>query len=62
VAAEILRKKLPVTVVTDEKNAEFVLTGSSLKADDHWYSTVFNGKDKNEGNVRLLNVKDNILI
>ena len=60
--AEILRKKLPVTVVTDEKNAEFVLTGSSLKADDHWYSTVFNGKDKNEGNVRLLNVKDNILI
>ena len=43
--AEILKKKLPVTVVTDEKDAELVLTGSSLKADDHWYSTVFNGKD-----------------
>jgi len=46
VAAEILKKKLPITVVTDEKDAEFVLTGGSQKADDHWYNTVFNGKDK----------------
>ena len=62
VAAEILKKKLPITVVTDEKDAEFVLTGGSQKADDHWYNTVFNGKDKNEGNVRLLNVKDKTLV
>ncbi len=62
VAAEILKKKLPITVVTDEKDAEFVLTGGSQKADDHWYNTVFNGKDKNEGNVRLLNVKEKTLV
>ena len=62
VAAEILKKKLPITVVTDEKDADFVLTGGSQKADDHWYNTVFNGKDKNEGNVKLLNVKDKTLV
>src|SRR6266478_7862609 len=62
VAAEILKKKLPVTAVTDEKDAEFVLTGGSQKADDHWYNTVFNGKDKNEGNVRLLNLKEKTLV
>jgi hypothetical protein len=62
VDAEILKKKLPVTVMTDEKDAQLILTGSSLKADDQWYSTVFNGKDRNEGNIRLLNIKDNILI
>ena len=62
VAAEILKKKLPITVVTDEKDAEFVLTGGSQKADDHWYNTVFNGKDKNEGNVRLLNLKEKTLV
>ncbi len=62
VAAEILKKKLPITVVTDEKDAEFVLTGGSQKADDHWYNSVFNGKDKNEGNVRLLNLKEKTLV
>lgn len=34
-----------------------MLSGASLKADDRWYNVVFGGKDKNEGNVRLLNVK-----
>jgi len=62
VAAEILKKKLPITVVTDEKDAEFVLTGGSQKADDHWYNSVVNGKDKNEGNVRLLNLKEKTLV
>lgn len=62
IAPEILKKKIPVTVVTEESAAEYILTGGSLKADDHWYNTVFNGKDKNEGNVRLLSVKDKTLV
>src|SRR5690242_5047487 len=57
IASEIIKGKLPITVVTDEKDAEYVLVGASLKADDKWYHVVFGGKDKNEGNVRLLNVK-----
>jgi hypothetical protein len=57
IATEIIKQKIPVKVVMEEKGAEYVLVGASLKADDHWYNTVFNGKDKNEGNVRLLEVK-----
>ena len=62
IAAEILKQKLPVVVVTDEVSAEYVLAGGSLKADDHWYNTVFGGKDKNEGNVKLISVKDKAVI
>jgi hypothetical protein len=62
IASEIIKQKLPVKVVTDEKDADFVMVGASLKADDHWYNTVFNGKDKNEGNVRILNVKEKTLV
>lgn len=61
-AAEIIKKKLPVTIVTEESEAEYILVGSSVKGDDKWYHTVFGGKDKNEGNVRLLSVKDKTLV
>src|SRR5579862_5186820 len=57
IATEVVKQKIPVSVVTDEKDADYVLVGASLKADDHWYNTVFGGKDKNEGNVRVLEVK-----
>jgi hypothetical protein len=57
IAPEIVKQKLPLLVVTDEKEADFVLVGGSIKADDKWYNTVFGGKDKNEGNVRLVDVK-----
>lgn len=56
-AAEIIKKKIPMIVVTVEDQADYILSGASLKADDRWYNTVFGGKDKNEGNVRLLDVK-----
>ena len=62
IASEIIKKKLPITVVTDEKDAEYVLAGASIKADDKWYHTVFGGKDKNEGNVKLLSVKDKSMV
>jgi hypothetical protein len=55
-APEIIKKKVPFVLVTEEKDAEFVLTGTSLKEDDKWYHVVFGGKDKNEGNVQLINV------
>jgi hypothetical protein len=61
-AAEIIKKKLPVIVVTEEKDAEFILTGASIKGDDKWYHTVFGGKDKNEGSVQLISVKDKTLV
>ncbi len=62
IAPEIIKKKLPLVVVTEEKDAEYVLTGASIKADDKWYHTIFGGKDKNEGNVRLLSMKDHQMV
>lgn len=62
IAPEIMKKKLPLVVVLDEKDADFILTGASIKADDKWYNTVFGGKDKNEGNVQLISVKDRQLV
>ena len=62
ISAEIIKRKMAVTLTTDENSADYVLTGTSIKADDKWYHTVFGGKDKNEGNVTLINVKEKRVI
>ena len=62
IAPEIIKKKIPLVIVTEEKDADFILTGASIKADDKWYHTVFGGKDKNEGNVQLISVKDKQMV
>ena len=62
IAAEIIKQKVPVVVVTEEKDAEYILTGASIKGDDKWYHTVFGGKDKNEGSVQLISVKEKTLV
>jgi hypothetical protein len=62
ITTEIIKKKLPVTIVTEDKDADYVLVGSSIRGDDKWYHTVFGGKDKNEGNVQLLSVKDKTVV
>jgi hypothetical protein len=62
IATEIIKQKVPVAVVTDENDADYVLAGASIKADDKWYHTVFGGKDKNEGNVKLLSVKEKRMV
>jgi hypothetical protein len=49
IAAEIVKKKLPVVIVTERKNADYVLVGSFIKGDDN-------------GSVQLLNVKDKTLV
>lgn len=62
IAAEIIKQKVPLVVATDEKDADYILTGASIKADDHWYNSVWGGKDKNEGNVRLLDVREKRMV
>ena len=62
IAPEIIKKKVPLVVVTEERDAEYILTGASIKADDKWYHVIFGGKDKNEGNVRLISVKDHQMV
>jgi hypothetical protein len=62
IAAEILKQKLPVVVTTDEAEADYILTGGTLAADNKWYHTVFGGKDKYEGNIRLVSVAEKRLV
>jgi hypothetical protein len=61
IAAEILKQKVPVLVVTDEANADYILAGGSVKA-DHWYNSVFGGENRNEGGVKLMSVKDKAIV
>jgi len=62
IAAEFVKQNIPVVVVTDETAADFILAGSSQTQDNKWFNTIFGGKDKNEGNVRLLSVADHTLV
>ena len=63
IASQIAKKKLPVVIVTDEKEAEYVISGAALKGDNKWYHSVFgSGKDKNEGNIQVVSVKDRTVI
>jgi hypothetical protein len=62
IAAEIVKKKLPVVVVTERKNAEYILAGSFVKGDGKWNRTALGLTDKNQGSVQLINVKDKTLV
>jgi hypothetical protein len=62
ISAEIIKQKLPLSITTDENSADYVLTGTSIKADDRWYHVVFGGKDKNEGNVTLISTKQKTVV
>jgi hypothetical protein len=62
IAAEIVKKKLPIVVVTEKKKADYILAGSFKKGDDKWYHTAFGVTDKNEGSVQLINVKNKTMV
>ncbi len=62
IAAEIVKKKLPVVMVTERKNAEYILAGSFIKGDDKRNRTALGVTDKNQGSVQLLNLKDKTLV
>lgn len=63
IASEITKKKLPVIVVLQETEADYIISGATLKGDDKWYQTVLGtAKDKNEGSIQVVSVKDRALI
>lgn len=65
ISAEILKRKLPLVVVTDERAADFIITGSTNKGVHKWYDTVFGSgyeRDRNQGNMRVIRVKDRTVV
>jgi hypothetical protein len=61
-ATEIMKKKLPLVVVTEKKKADYILAGSFIKSDEKWHHTALGVTDQNEGSVRLINVKTKTLV
>ena len=61
-AAEILKQKVPFVVVSDDKQADLVMTGMNVKEDDHWYNAAWGGKDKNEGSVRVVQIQNKAMV
>jgi hypothetical protein len=63
IAAEIVKKKLPIVVVIQEEDADYIIAGASIKGDDKWFHSVFGtGKDKNEANIQVISVKDKTVV
>ncbi|HEY5885188.1 MAG TPA: hypothetical protein VIT88_10905 [Pyrinomonadaceae bacterium] len=62
IAAELVKKKLPIVVVIDDKDADFIIAGASVKGDDKWFHSVFGGKDKNEANIQVISVKTKTVV
>jgi hypothetical protein len=61
-SAEIMKQKLPLTVVTSDAQADYIMAGLSVKQDDHWYNAAWGGKDKNEGSVKLIGVQSKAIV
>lgn len=54
-----LRNKLPITVVLEEENADFVIAGASVKGPNKWSDTVFGvERDRTQGSFKLIRVAD----
>ena len=62
IPAELMKRKVPFTIVTEEAAAEYILTGVALEGDNKWYHTVFGGKDKQEGSVQLVGVESKTVV
>ena len=63
IAVEIIKQGFPMRVVIEEKAAQFIITGLSVQADNKWYNIAFNNfKDKNEGNIRLIEVRTKTMV
>jgi hypothetical protein len=62
IAAEIVEKKLPVVVVTDRNNADYILAGSFRKGDGKWNHTAFGITDSNKGGIQLIRVRDKTVV
>ena len=65
IAAEMAKRKLPLTIVAEERAADFIIVGGTNKGVDKWYDTVFGSgyeRDRNQGNIRVIRVKDRTVV
>jgi len=64
IAALMIEKKLPISVVADENLADFIVVGGTNKGVHKCYDTVFTGyeRDRAQGNIRIIRVRDKTIV
>ena len=66
IAAEVIKQKLPMKLVLDERDADYILTGLSQKTEVKWYDVVsgsiVGGKDRMEVSAKMVRVKDRTFV
>jgi hypothetical protein len=66
IGAEIIKQHLPVRVVLDERDADYILSGLSQRTEVKWYDvvsgSVVGGKDRVEASAKLVRVSDRTLV
>ena len=64
ITAEIIKRKLPVQLVTNDSIADLVLVGYSEEVEKtKWYHTVFgSNKDKNVASIKLLSTEGQVIL
>jgi hypothetical protein len=63
ITAALIKRKVPVSIVTNEELAEYIIVGNSVAGQHKWYDTVFgNDKDRVQGTLQLIRVSDKSII
>jgi hypothetical protein len=58
VALNKSRRPIQMVILSKEEYADYVLTSTSISANDRWRSVVFDKNRKNDGNVVLIRIRD----
>ena len=59
VMAALIKKEVPLDITKDEKLADYIIVGETVKGNNKWYDTVFgNEKARDQGSIQLIRVED----
>lgn len=64
IATEIIKHKLPIELVSNQTQSDYIIFGSAEKTGKQWYSSAIMGviNNKNEGSIQIFGVKDKVVV
>lgn len=63
ITAALIKRKVPVSIVTNEDLADYLLIGNSITGEHKWYDTIFgDDKDRVQGTLQLLSTSDKSIV
>ncbi|HMO80407.1 MAG TPA: hypothetical protein PKD24_06415 [Pyrinomonadaceae bacterium] len=61
--AAIVKNKLPVVIVTEESEADYIIEGVSARGPHRFYDTIWGAsRDREQGSVRLVRMSDKVVV